>query len=69
MDDATIYDGYVAFSKVVGSPVLDFESWSRKRHARYADDIEADRIREKWLASEADVKMPPPTRARLKERQ
>lgn len=49
MDDQTIYDNYAKFARLVGSPVMSFEDWSRARANNFAADREADKIREKWL--------------------
>jgi hypothetical protein len=65
VDDTAIYESYAKFAVLVGSPVLSFEDWARQRHANHAVEDEANKLRDKWLRSEKDVKMKPPNRATI----
>lgn len=49
------YDSYRKYAELIGSPVLDYETWASIRHKLDKREAEADRLREKWLANERDV--------------
>lgn len=66
MSDDPSYVSYVKFAQSVGSPVLSYEDWAGIRRRLDRGEAEADRIREKWLAEECDVRMRPPTRTNTK---
>jgi hypothetical protein len=49
-DYPAAYESYRAYAELIGSPVLDYESWARIRFKHDVAENQAAKIREAWLA-------------------
>ncbi len=52
--DDTSYASYCRYAAMVGSPVLDRESWDRLRHKLDKSESKILAQRDKWLAADAE---------------